>query len=257
MSEKAVTEKVINFLNSQVDGEVSLDSISRKGSYYELIVFYQGDRIPLQVTLDGENLISDLVPIDIGFGGNTGNTNIGNTNAVGTVDINIEGAYFKGNENAPVTIVEFSDFECPFCKGFYSDTLPLIEENYINKGKVKLVYMHFPLTNIHSNAQEAAEASECAGEQGKFWEMHDKIFENQEIMSVSNYKIWAKSFDLNSEEFDSCLDDGKYEDKVQEQLAYGSSLGVTGTPGFFINGKPLSGAQPFSAFEQIIEAELA
>ena len=137
-----------------------------------------------------------------------------------------------------------------------SDTLPLIEKEYIDTGKVKLVYMHFPL-GFHPNAQKAAEASECAGEQGKFWEMHDKIFENQAIMSVSNYKIWAKSFGLNSEEFDFCLDDGKYEDKVQEQLAYGSSLGVTGTPGFFINGKPLSGAQPFSAFKQIIEAELA
>ncbi len=162
---------------------------------------------------------------------------------------------FKGDENAPVTIVEWSDFECPFCSRFYSQTLGLIEENYIDTGKVKLVYRDFPL-NFHENAQKAAEAGECADDQGKFWEMHNLIFENQQIMNVDNFKKWAADIGLDTEEFNECLDSGKYATEVQKDMQEGSAAGIRGTPGFIINGRLVSGAQPYANFEAAIEAAL-
>lgn len=162
----------------------------------------------------------------------------------------------KGSENAPVTIIEFADFQCPFCARFYSQTLPQIEENYIKTGKVKLIYRDFPLSNIHKDAQKAAEAAECADDQDKFWEMHDKIFENQGSLSVENFKKWAEDLGLDTEEFDDCLDSGKHASEVQNDLRDGSSYGVRGTPAFFVNGILVSGAQPYSVFQQAIEYEL-
>jgi protein-disulfide isomerase len=161
----------------------------------------------------------------------------------------------KGDKNAPVTIIEFSDFQCPYCARFYLQTLPLIERDYINTGKVKLVYKHFPL-RFHQYAEKAAEASECANEQGKFWEYHDIIFKNQRDLSIGNLKKWAKELALDTKKFNSCLDSGKYKSKVNTNIQEGSNAGVSGTPAFFVNGKKLVGAQPFDAFKQIIEDEL-
>ena len=163
---------------------------------------------------------------------------------------------FKGEADAPVTIIEFSDYECPFCARFYTQTLPSLEQQYINTGKVKFVYRDFPLS-FHQNAQKAAEAAECAGDQGEYWGMHDKIFENQQSLSVANFKQWASDLGLNSEEFDSCLDSSRFASEVNADFSEGQSYGVTGTPAFFINGIKLVGAQPFSAFKQIIDQELA
>ena len=163
---------------------------------------------------------------------------------------------FIGDENAPVTIIEWSDFECPFCARFYSQTLSLIEENYINTGKVKLVFRDFPLS-FHPNAQKAAEASECADDQDMFWEMHDKIFENQQTLSTANFKKWAADFGLDTTEFNNCLDSGKYASEVQKDMADGSAAGIRGTPGFIINGELISGAQPYANFEAAIEAALS
>lgn len=162
---------------------------------------------------------------------------------------------FTGDENAPVVMIEFSDFECPFCGRFFNETLSQVEEKYINTGKVKFVYRDFPLS-FHPNAQKAAEAGECANEQGKFWEMHDMIFENQSAIAVANLKTYAANLGLNTGQFNSCLDSGKYADEVASDVADGTAAGVSGTPTFFINGQILVGAQPFSAFEQVIEAEL-
>lgn len=161
----------------------------------------------------------------------------------------------KGDEDAPVTIIEWSDFECPFCGRFYTETLGQIEEQYIKTGKVKLVYRDFPLS-FHPNAQKAAEAAECAGEQGKFWEMHDLLFEKGVSGGVAAFKGYAKQLDLDTAKFDSCLDSGAMASEVQKDMSEGAAAGITGTPGFLINGKLVSGAQPFSVFQQIIEAEL-
>ena len=161
----------------------------------------------------------------------------------------------KGDKDAPVTIVEFSDFECPFCARFYSQTLNQINEKYIKTGKVKFVYRDFPL-GFHPNAQKAAEATECADDQGKFWEMHDKLFELGVKGGVSSFKEFAVDLGLDATKFNDCLDSGKYVSEVKKDMADGSAAGISGTPGFIINGKLISGAQPFSVFEQIIEAEL-
>lgn len=163
--------------------------------------------------------------------------------------------YFKGNLDAPVIIVEFSDFQCPFCAAFYQNTLPKIEENYIKTGKVKFVFRDFPLPS-HVNAQKAAEAAECAGEQNKFWEMHNMIFDNQEKIGIADLKQNAKFLGINVAAFDGCLDSGKYADEVKKDLNDGSVAGVSGTPTFFINGEKLVGAQSFSVFEGIIERKL-
>lgn len=158
--------------------------------------------------------------------------------------------HIRGDFNAPITLVEFSDFECPFCERHFP-TMNKLLDNY--KGKVRLVYKHFPL-GFHSNAQKAAEASECADEQGKFWEYHDKIFENQSTgLSVDKFKQWAKDLDLNDNKFDDCLDSGKYTVKVQSDLQEGAQKGVDGTPATFINGRLVSGAQPYETFKQVID----
>jgi len=162
----------------------------------------------------------------------------------------------KGDKNAPVTIIEFSDFQCPYCGRFYLQTLPKIEENYIKAGKVKFVYRDYPLS-FHQFAQKAAEASECADEQGKFWEYHNKIFENQQLLSIENLKKWALDLGLDKNKFDTCLDLGKYEGETKKDFQDGAAAGVTGTPAFFINGILVEGAHPFETFKAIIEAELA
>ena len=160
-----------------------------------------------------------------------------------------------GSDDASVTIIEFSDFECPFCGKFYTETLPELKKQYIETGKVKLVFKHLPLS-FHANAQKAAEAAECAGEQGKFWEMHDMIFENQNAIAVSDLKSYANNLDLETDNFDSCVDSGKFAEKINRDKEIAESVGIGGTPGFLINGIQLSGAQPFANFDAIIKAEL-
>lgn len=175
-----------------------------------------------------------------------------------TVDVEalLDDDTVKGDPDAPVTIIEWSDFECPFCARFYSQTLSQIDEQYIKTGKVKLVYRDFPLS-FHANAQKSAEAAECAGEQGKYWEMHDLLFESGVAGGVPAFKRYAQQLGLNTGEFNECLDSGSMAGEVRKDMSDGQAAGVSGTPGFIVNGKLISGAQPFSVFQQAIEAELA
>lgn len=154
-----------------------------------------------------------------------------------------------GNKNAQIKLVVYSDFECPFCKRFYPTFKKLLTEY---DDKVSFEYKHYPL-DFHPNAQKAAEASECAGDQGKFWQYHDKIFENQESLSFASLKQWAKDIGLNPGSFNSCLDSGKYAAKVRADFSEGQSLGVSGTPTVFINGEKIVGAQPYETFEAAID----
>tara|TARA_Y100000310_G_scaffold343027_1_gene448806 strand:+ start:3647 stop:4357 length:711 start_codon:yes stop_codon:yes gene_type:complete len=173
-------------------------------------------------------------------------------------DVEIGDAYFLGKKNAKIEIIEFSDFQCPFCKRFFDQTMGQIMDNYVDKGKVKFAYKHLPLP-FHSDAQKAAEATECAGKVGGddfFWGMHDKIFENQQAIGVSNLKSYASELGLDQGKFDSCLDDGDTAAKVKAHAAEASKLGASGTPTFFINGVKVVGAQPYAVFEQAIEAAL-
>jgi protein-disulfide isomerase len=172
-----------------------------------------------------------------------------------TLNLDIESnEKVKGDPNAPVTIVEYSDFECPFCGKFVQQTFPSIEQQYINTGKVKFIYKHFPLRNIHFSAQTAAEAAECANEQGKFWEYHDLLFENSPSFRENNLVDYATQVEMNSDQFKECLSSGKYKSVIEQDLRDGSAAGVRGAPGFTVNGQLISGAQPFSVFQQLIDS---
>lgn len=164
-----------------------------------------------------------------------------------------------GDPNAPVTMIEFSDYQCPFCGRFWSQTLPQLKKDYIDTGKVKFVYRDFPLTSIHQWAQQAAEAAECVrkvagGSDEAYFKMHDKIFANQHSLNTDNLKAWAKELGYD---ISSCLDNGEMRSEVQKDLADAQAAGGRGTPYFVINGKPVSGAQPYAVFKQVIDAELA
>jgi protein-disulfide isomerase len=164
---------------------------------------------------------------------------------------------FKGDADAPVTIVEWSDFECPFCARFYSQAYQQIVSEYVDTGKVKIIYKHFPLS-FHPNAQKAGEATECAALQDKdsFWDMHDMIFEKGTTGGVATFKQYAADIGLDTAEFNTCLDSGETAAIVQADMAEGANNGITGTPGFLVGGQRISGAQPYAVFQQAIEAAL-
>jgi protein-disulfide isomerase len=170
------------------------------------------------------------------------------------VDVSIKGAPFRGPADAPVTIVEFSDFECPFCKRVHP-TLTQLLAKY--PGKLKLVYRDFPLENIHPQARRAAEAARCAEDQGKFWDYYEALFKGSPKLSPDDLKHYAKQVGLDGTKFDACVAKDGHKAAIQRDLEEGRKLGITGTPAFFINGRPLSGAQPLGAFTRIIDEELA
>jgi|TARA_B100001971_G_scaffold203573_1_gene218640 protein-disulfide isomerase len=161
----------------------------------------------------------------------------------------------QGNFESPVTIIEFSDFQCPFCQSFHP-TLQKILAEFPNQ--VRWVYRHFPLDQIHPQARPAAEASECAAEQGKFWEFADGLFENQSRLGESFYKELASQLGLNSNQFESCISSRKYKDKVESDYQEGIKIGVRGTPGSFINGEPVpGGAVPYNTLKAAVERVLS
>lgn len=174
------------------------------------------------------------------------------------LDIDTDDDPVLGNLNAPVTIVSFEDYQCPFCGRAFQETFPLLKKDYIDTGKAKYVYRDFPLTSIHPEALPAAEAANCGGEQGKYWEFHDLLFLNQVNLGQQLYSAIAENLQLDINKFNDCMESGKYRAEIQNDLSYGASVaGVSGTPTFFINGIKLVGAQPYQAFQQVIEAELA
>lgn len=162
-------------------------------------------------------------------------------------------AFARGPKDAPVTIVEFSDFQCPFCSRVV-DTLKEVVRLYPKQ--IRLAYRDFPIADLHPKAQKAAEAARCAGEQGKFWEYHDRLFESQAQATVEDFKRFAEQLKLDGKNFAACLDSGKHAATVQADVEEGIHLGITGTPTFFINGRLLVGAQPLEAFQRIIDREL-
>lgn len=164
-----------------------------------------------------------------------------------------------GKSSAKVEIVEFTDFQCPFCQRFFKEAYKQIKEKYVDTGKAKIVFRHYPLP-FHSNAQKAGEAAECANRQGRFVQYHDVLFEKMQAdgtgLDAESLKTYAKDLGLNASKFNQCLDGGETTEIVKKDMEEGQTAGVSGTPTFFVNGVKLVGAQPFSSFEQAIEAEL-
>jgi protein-disulfide isomerase len=159
----------------------------------------------------------------------------------------------KGATSAPILMIEFSDFQCPFCLRAHA-TVDQVLKTYGDK--IRFVYRHYPLPN-HPNAKPAAEASACAAEQGKFWPYHDRLFEQQSKLSDSDLKQHAAELGLDTAKFNACVDSHKFKSLVEADARDGEEAGVNGTPAFFINGRMLSGAQPFESFKRIIDEELA
>jgi len=184
------------------------------------------------------------------------------------IKISLDDDPIRGNPDAPITIVEFSDYQCPFCARFYAQTLPLLLEEYIDEGKVNLVYRDFPVQRIHPNALSAAAAAECADDQGKYWEYHDTLFEKQNAWAkldsnsaISTFSQFAAEIELEQQQFDNCLESGKYLEEVQADFSDGKNYQVTGTPGFFIGNEDIGfvkiiGAKPYDAFKKVIDAQL-
>lgn len=216
--------------------------------------------MPVAILIAGVMISGTVLYTQMSKNGGLGLTDT--TKPAKVLDVSVDDDPTLGNSKAKVTIVEFSDFQCPFCRRFWKETFPVLKNDYIDSGKVKFVYRDFPL-QFHPGAEPAAQASECADDQGKFWEMHDKIFEEQEKQGsgtiqfgVTDLKKWARELGLNTAVFNQCLDSGKYKAEVAKDLADGQSYGVSGTPSFFINGKMLVGALPYENFKAEIEAAL-
>jgi protein-disulfide isomerase len=181
--------------------------------------------------------------------------------------LSIEGAPIKGDKNAKVTLVEFTDFQCPFCGRHFQQVYPQIYDEYIKTGKVKYVVRDFPLESIHPFAFKAAVAARCGGEQGKYWEMRDKLFTNQTALAADDLAKYAKDVGLDAAKFKECLDSGKEDAKIRSDISEGRSAGVTGTPGFFVGltkpnetkitaVKNIVGAQPFASIKEAIDTLL-
>jgi protein-disulfide isomerase len=266
LSGEEAGEVLVSFISAQGQ-QAELISAVREGALYKVVVSVGGQEAPLYVTLDGKYAVPQPIPL-------TNEEGTGTPRAPpAPVAVEIGTSPGIGMKNAPVTIVEFSDYQCPYCRKFWSETYHQLKKEYIDTGKVRLVFKDFPL-GFHDGAQPYAEAAHCAfdaqGEAGYF-RMHDKIFEEQNkleggdartgpvkstvpFVGKETLKKWARDLGFT---IDTCLDSGKYAQLVADDLAYGQQVGISGTPGFFVNGYLLEGAQPYSAFKQLIDAQLA
>ncbi|MEN9562687.1 MAG: hypothetical protein RIR73_931 [Chloroflexota bacterium] len=168
-------------------------------------------------------------------------------------EIPTEGYPSLGSADAPITIVEFSDFQCPFCRRFHDETYEALLNAY--PGQIRFVYRNLPLTSIHPDAMASAVASLCANDQNAYWDYHGKLF-SSETLTREVFTQYATDLSLNVDEFTACLDSGKHDEFIQQDMDFALDLGIQSTPTFFINGLAIVGAQPLSAFQQIIDLEL-
>jgi len=258
ITKSSKVNNAIDYLNSDVlsgFATAELESVSENNGMYIMEATLtssagEAQAATIYLSKDGELMFPTV--IEIGESTDTIDVNTEPTETE-TYEIDTTGQPFIGNEDAAVTIIEFTDFQCPYCEKGYR-TMKEVLENYPDD--VKIVIMNFPLS-FHENAQKAAEASECAFAQGKFEEYHDTLFENNDALTVEDLKQYAVDLGLDTEEFNTCLDEDKMADEVEADMDVGSENGVTGTPAFFINGEKIVGARPYADFESVIEEALA
>lgn len=170
-------------------------------------------------------------------------------------DVPVDDDPSLGPEQAPITLIEFSDYECPYCRKWYTEVFSQLMATYPDK--VRFVFRDFPLSSIHANAAPAANAANCAGEQGNYWDFHNKLFDMELGLSKDAYLQYASQLGLDEKAFQECVESERYKEEVQADFDYAANLGVRSTPTFFINGIAVVGAQPFEVFQQVIEKELA
>mgnify|MGYP001082782431 FL=1 len=170
-------------------------------------------------------------------------------------DVPEDGDPSLGAESAAITLIEFSDFECPYCRKWHMEVWPLLQQEYGDQ--IRLVYRDFPLYGLHANAAPAAEAANCAGDQDKYWDFHTLLFTTESTYSMDLFNQFAQDLGLNVDDFSDCLSSGKYAEEVKADYDWAVNLGVQSTPTFFVNGIPMIGAQPFEAFKSLIDQELA
>jgi protein-disulfide isomerase len=247
------TENQVSFMLSENGGTAQANSITALSGLYsvnlDIIVSGQTQNIDAFITPDGSLMIlGDSYDIDKSLVS-------GAEYELPRAEIPLSNRELTlGNPNAPVTFVEFSDVECPYCARFYRDGLVGIRK-LVDQGQVYFVYKHFPIQG-HNEAIPGALAIECAADQGKWVEMHDLIFENQDSLGASQYKSWAVQIGINTTEFNNCFNSEKYLSKINADYQLGQSIEVKGTPKSFANGISISGAQPFTSFESIILSEI-
>ena len=160
-----------------------------------------------------------------------------------------------GPDNAPITIIEFSDYECPYCQKWHTQAWPQLQAEYGEQ--IRLVYRDFPLTSIHANASPAAVAANCAGEQDMYWPYNEKLFTNERSLGRTTYEFYAEEIDLDLDAFKECMESGRHVEEVEADYQFAATLGIRSTPTFFVNGIPVVGAQPFEVFKDLIDKELA
>lgn len=258
MGEQKFIEKEIGHLEKQLD---TIEQPTHNKGFDKSKLF-----LPVSILVAAVLISGSLLYTRGGFGKNPTNAAIGGQQAPQAgvkVNVSADNDAFLGNEKAKVMVIEFSDFQCPFCRSFWRDTLPQLKKEYIDMGKIKFVYRDYPL-DFHQGAKPAAEGAECARDQGKFWEMHDKIFQEQDKQGQGTIQFdktdvvkWAGQLGLDMSKFNQCLDSGKYKAEVEKDFKDGSAAGVSGTPTTFINGRSLVGAQPYSSFKALIDEELS
>ena len=183
--------------------------------------------------------------------------------------ISIGESPYKGAIDATVTLIEYSDYQCPYCARNYRDVMPALVAEYVDTGKLKFVMRENPIPSLHRNAMNASLAALCAGDQGKYWEMHDIMFDNQKTLDVANLRDYAGKIGTNVTEFNDCLNSKKHEKRIAEDIRSGTNMGVSGTPGFVLgltdSNDPdkamltvyIKGAQPLASFKQAIDGLLA
>jgi protein-disulfide isomerase len=181
--------------------------------------------------------------------------------------INADTQEVKGNKGARIAIIEFSDFQCSYCLSYVTQTFPQIDKDYIRTGKVKYFFRNLPLTQSHPNAFRAAEAAHCAAEQGKFWEAHDRFFANQDTLNPNDWPQHAKALGLNTEKFNQCLDSGKHDDEINQDIDDAQRVGINGTPAFLIGvvapnsskvtvNKIMMGAEDYDSFKKALDEQI-
>jgi len=263
VSANKAADKIVNFLNKNAGIQATLKDVSSENGLYKVNILYQGQTIPLYATKDGKFFTQTLTSLD-----SSGTSNSQNSSSqTQTASLQIPSYVpYLGSASAKLSIVEFGDYQCPFCKKFFLETEPQIIKDYVNTGKIKYYFMDFSFLGADSNT--LGEGAWCANEQGKYYDYNDYIYTNQGQENTG----WATADKLktlianinglNVQQFSSCLDSGKYKSRVKELTKLGQSAGFGGTPAFVIikdgatQGTSISGAYPYSAFQQALDAEL-